>query len=412
MLFSYSRYRWCLSLIVLLSLSIAPTATPQTVPPTAPKMTSTKISPVAALERFFTTPAASADWFTPDFIAAIPLAQIDKIINQLKQELGTFESIRPEGDEFILQFSRGSVPTLIELTDTGKIQGLLFKPPIPKVANLAAAIEAFKPLPGKVSILVKQGDRIRASLNPDESLGVGSAFKLAVLNVVKSQIAAKKITWSTIVPLQSAYKSLPSGRLQDWPEGTVLTVQTLAAMMISESDNTATDHLIQLVGRENIEAITPKNTPFLMTRELFQLKAKSNAAILQRYRQANLPERRKILQSLAQQPLPNGAEFGTAQVKALDLEWFFTPKELCQLIDRLTDLPLMGIQPGIAPPKNWQKIAYKGGSEGGVLNFTTAVQAKNGEKYCVVATWNHNQPLDETKFVTLYSGLLSVLQKP
>jgi beta-lactamase class A len=413
----FNRFdRWLLNLgllsLSLISLLLAPisTATPPpttppiTVPP--PKMNSQKVTPEAALARFFTTDSASADWFTPDFIAAIPITQIQQIVDQVKQELGTFETIQPDGDEFTLKFSKGSIPALIELTPDGKISGLLFKPPVAKVANLDAAIDNFKALPGKVSVLVKQDN----TLSPDDALGVGSTFKLAVLQVLKSQIAAKKLTWETIVPLQAKYKSLPSGRLQNWPDGSVLTVQTLAAMMISESDNTATDHLIQLVGRENIEAITPKNRPFLMTRELFQLKAQKNAPTLQRYRQANLQERRSILAELAQQPLPNGAEFGSSQVKALDLEWFFTPEELCQIIDQVADLPLTGIEPGIAQPKDWQKIAYKGGSEGGVLNFTTALQAKNGQKYCVVATWNHDQPLNETKFVSLYASLLDLLK--
>ncbi len=138
--------------------------------------------------------------------------------------------------------------------------------------------------------------------------------------------------------------------------------------MISESDNTATDHLIQLVGRENIEATTPQNQPFFMTRELFQIKASGNKALLERYRKGNLAQKRTVLAELAKLSLPNVSEFEGVQPNALDVEWFYTPAQLCDRIDRLFNLPLMSINPGIAQSKDWQKVLFKGGSEPGVMN--------------------------------------------
>jgi beta-lactamase class A len=279
-----------------------------TPPPNPPKIVSAKLSPAQVLERFFTTDRVSADWFTPEFLQAVPIAQMEAIITQLKQELGAWESTVPEAEGFTLKFKQGTVSAQIALTPDGKISGVFFSPPRQKIASLTSAIEQFKALSGKVSVLVMEGKTVRASLNPTTALGVGSAFKLAVLDVLQSQIAAKKLTWQTIVPLQARFKSLPSGKLQTWPDGTALTVQSLAALMISESDNTATDHLIQFVGRENIEATTPQNQPFLMTREIFQLKAKGNKALLERYRKGNLAQKRIILAELAKLPLPNVAD--------------------------------------------------------------------------------------------------------
>jgi beta-lactamase class A len=381
-----------------------------TPPPNPPKIVSAKLSPAQALERFFTTDRVSADWFTPEFLQAAPIAQIEAIITQLKQELGAWESVVPEAEGFTLKFKQGTVSAQIVLTPDGKISGIFFSPPRQKIASLTSAIDQFKALPGKVSVLVMEGKTVRASLNPTTALGVGSAFKLAVLDVLQSQIAAKKLTWQTIVPLQARFKSLPSGKLQTWPDGTALTVQSLAALMISESDNTATDHLIQLVGRENIEATTPQNQPFLMTREIFQLKAKGNKALLERYRKGDLAQKRIVLAELAKLPLPNVAEFEGVQPNALDVEWFFTPAQLCDRIDRVFDLPLMGINPGIAQLQDWQKVLFKGGSEPGVLNLTTGLQAKNGQRYCVVATWNSDRPVDDAKFAGLYAGLIDFLK--
>ncbi|MBE9028305.1 serine hydrolase [filamentous cyanobacterium LEGE 11480] len=397
----------CLSIAALANLFPGIVIAQEAAPP--PQTVTPKITPAAVLTRFFQTDEVKADWFTPEFLAAVPLPQVQGIIQQIKQ-LGQFESVQAAADGFVLQLSQVTIPAKIALTADGKISGLLFSPPTQNLASLEAAIAQFKQLPGQVSVLVRAGKTPIAALNSTQRLGVGSAFKLAVLDVLQSQIAEQKLTWQTVVPLQSQFKSLPSGKLQTWPDGALLTVQTLAALMISESDNTATDHLIQLVGRENLEAMAPPNRPFLMTREFFQLKSPSNQGLLNYYRQGNLEQQRSVLTALAKRPLPDVAEFTGDKPQALDVEWFFSATELCQLIDRVADLPLTRINPGVAAAQDWQQVAFKGGSEVGVLNFTTQVRSPDGRIYCMAATWNHNQAINQTRFASLYGGILNILQ--
>jgi hypothetical protein len=76
---------------------------------------------------------------------------------------------------------------------------------------------------------------------------------------------------------------------------------------------------------------------------------------------------------------------------------------------KVSDLPLMSINAGVALPTEWDRVAYKGGSEPGVLNFTTEVE-KGGKHHCVVATWNAKGRLDEMRFVTMYRQVLSSLK--
>ncbi|MEO1561424.1 MAG: hypothetical protein AAFS12_18030, partial [Cyanobacteria bacterium J06632_19] len=145
-------------------------------------------------------------------------------------------------------------------------------------------------------------------------------------------------------------------------------------------------------------------------KELFTLKGSQNRKFLQRYRQGDEKQRRQILAELANQPLPDVNEFIETNPNALDVEWFYNAEELCQLIEEVADLPLMSINPGIANPKDWEQIAFKGGSEPGVINLTTWLKGKNGKQYCVVATWNNsNAPVDEGKFATLCGGVISFL---
>ncbi|MBW4623507.1 MAG: serine hydrolase [Cyanosarcina radialis HA8281-LM2] len=367
------------------------------------------MTPQAAIDRLFTTKEIQADWFTAAFSAQVPAVQVQQIVNSIKEQLGDYQKVEAENGGYLVILERGSVPTQIALDADGKIAGLLFQPPRSNAISLPEAIAKFKELPGKVSFLVLEGKSEKAALNAEVSLGVGSAFKLAILNVLKSQIATGKRSWRDVVELQSQAKSLPSGVLQTWPDGSLLTVQTLASLMISQSDNTATDTLLYLVGRENVEAIASRNRPFLTTREFFVLKSSKNQDLLKQYRAGSESEKRAVLDEVKKRSLPDISEFEGNPV-ALDVEWFFTAEELCKLMENVADLPLMSINPGVVNPKDWERVAFKGGSEPGVLNFTTWLQAKNGKTYCVVATWNHTSTVDDAKLMNIYSAAIAGLK--
>jgi beta-lactamase class A len=367
------------------------------------------VMPKAALERLLTTEPVQADWFSSEFLAHVPISQVQQIISSLKQGLGDYQKVEAQGKNYIVVFAGGYVPTQIALDGNGKITMLLFQPPVAQSKSLEEAIAEFKTLPGKVSFLVQEGKSERAALNANTPLAVGSAFKLAVLQALKLQIAADKRSWGDVFELKSEWKSLPSGVLQTWPDGSLLTLQTLSALMISQSDNTATDSLINIVGRQAIESITPRNIPLLTTREFFVLKSAKNQELLKPYLDSKIQQKRAILQSLAQKPLPDVSEF-TGNPVALDIEWFFTAQELCDLIEQVADLPLMSINPGVANAEDWERVAFKGGSESGVINLTTWLKAKNGKQYCVAATWNHDAPLEESRFVAIYGSAIAGLK--
>jgi len=214
-------------------------------------------SPKAAIERLFTTQPLQANWFAPTFLNQVPLSQVQQMITDLKRRLGNYQGVVSEGKAYRVVFERGSVPTQIVLDGEGRIAGLLFQSPRSKPITLTAATAAFKALPGQVSFVVLEGKSQRAALKATTPLAVGSAFKLAVLAALKSQIASGQHTWSEVVQLQPDWKSLPSGFLQTWPQGSPLTLHTLAALMISQSDNTATDGVIQILDRAAIEAMAP-----------------------------------------------------------------------------------------------------------------------------------------------------------
>jgi hypothetical protein len=92
-------------------------------------------------------------------------------------------------------------------------------------------------------------------------------------------------------------------------------------------------------------------------------------------------------------------------------EWYVPAERLCELIEAVAGLPPMQINPGVAARADWQDIAFKGGSEIGVLNLTTRVTGKDGTRYCVVASWNDTKAIDETRATGAYASLLAALAR-
>jgi beta-lactamase class A len=401
---------FALALSVLLALpvpsavALPPAATPVTLAQAA------NLNPAQRLESLFTA-ELEAEWFAPAFLQQIPFSQIQPLIGQLRQTLGPLQRVEAVADGYRLTFAEGTVPAQIRLDEQGQIVGLFFGPPELAV-SLAEAVAAIEAFPGEASLLVLAGDEVLAAVAADQPLAVGSAFKLAVLAAVQRAITADRLQWDTVVQLQREWRSLPSGLLQDWPPGSALTVETLATLMISLSDNTATDALIAVVGRDAVEALSLRNRPFLTTREFFALKNPANSDALAAFRNGDLAAQRQVLVDLAIAPLPPASLFDGDPV-ALDVEWFFSTRELCALMTEARDQPLMQVNPGVANPEDWETISFKGGSEPGVLNLTTALTDPDGRTYCVSATWNDpTQRLDETALSLLYSGLLQTLSAP
>jgi Beta-lactamase enzyme family len=366
-----------------------------------------QITPTAALERLFAAPAPQSEWFADSFLTQVPLSQIEQIITSFRSSLGNYQAVQPDGENYVIVFEKGKVAAQIVLNSAGQIAGLLVQPKSEAIAP-AAAIQQLQALPGQTNLLILEDNTELAAHNANHPLAVGSTFKLAVLAALRQQIEQRKHSWGEVVKLRSEDQSLPSGILQTWFDGALLTVQSLATLMISQSDNTATDALIHLVGREEVEAFAPRNRPLLTTREFFALKNPENAALLGQYRAKDW----SVLAELAAAPLPDASLFGDKPI-ALDVEWFFTPRELCGLMRQVAELPLMSVNPGggLVKPDQWRRVSFKGGSEPGVVNLTTSLEAVNGKTYCVSATWNNqDEVVNETSFFTLYSGIIEGLR--
>ena len=94
----------------------------------------------------------------------------------------------------------------------------------------------------------------RAGFNATQSMPAASTIKIPVMVEVFRQLQTGKFDLDRRVTLLARDKDWGSGELCDAPAGTQYSITDLLEKMIDISDNTATNMLIRLVGRRNINA--------------------------------------------------------------------------------------------------------------------------------------------------------------
>jgi beta-lactamase class A len=389
-----------------------------------------------ALIAFWNAEAEAETIFSPRFLAAVPPTQIKAIAANVRAELGRARGVRqivPDAAAaaaVTYAFERGEldVRLAVEPTSPHLVQGLLITASRRADDSFAALADEFRRLPGAASFAVARlgaaTPALVAGSDPDRPLAVGSVFKLWLLAELSRQIGAGERRWADVAPL--SHKSLPSGFLQDWPAGAPITLHSLAALAISQSDNSASDTLLHLLGRERVEAALPalgaadpRNRPFLSTREAFALKG-GDRALAGRWQAADATARRKLLGDLAALPLAQ-IDIGRLQAGPNQIdtaEWFASPTQLVQTLDwlrrngRPEALDILAINPGLgqAAARRFSYWGYKGGSEAGVVAMAFLIRRQSGAWYAVAGAWNDPEALvDESRFALLLGRAIALL---
>ena len=268
------------------------------------------------------------------------------------------------------------------------------------------------------------GEAIYSYGDPAKPYALGSAFKLYVLAALSRAVSEGRLAWDDVVPLDA--KSFPSGIMQTWPDGTPVTLQTAAILMISISDNTATDLVMRTVGRDAVEAEMRasghagggKTPPFLTTREMFSLKAGDMG---EAYAAADVAERRAMLETLDSDELTRKRvmEVFTSGTPVLieDIEWFASMRDELGLMRLLADLPedtarrIMSVNTALseAEREGWSYVGYKGGSEAGVRNLSWLLRDGDGRWYMLaISQMDPASEIDTTALLMIAKRILTL----
>lgn len=286
---------------------------------------------------------------------------------------------------------------------------------------------------GTFSILFKEmnGDNIY-SFQDNERHALGSVFKLYILATILEKTKSKNLSWNKKYRIKDKLKSLPSGDMQNLKEGTSVKLIDFAKKMISISDNTAADHLLNIVTKDSVENLLTQyslnsfaedNSPFLSTLEMFKTRAYFSDLDVDKF----IRSTREIRQQMVDQtPFKNRDELqkkleGRNRPFIIkNVEWFATPKDICSLynwMDNQNDLnfrKIISMNTPIVDIKSsnrWRFAGYKGGSELGVLEMSYLLEDKSGKKYCLyVGQNNEKQAIDEDNFFAIVEEIFKFLE--
>jgi beta-lactamase class A len=355
------------------------------------------------------TPSAVAPHFSAAFLKAVPATTLAATLADLATVDAPFtlRSTEPgsQGTLSAIVSSRRKLFFRILLAPNSEgtvLNGLLLQlapeadPELQSFAGISARLSALAKTTAayvaEVGDMGTTGCTTKYDLRADQPMPLGSLFKIYVLGAVAAKVASGAATWADTITVDEAFKSLPSGTLQNQPAGTKVSIEAAATAMISISDNTAADHLLHFATRAQVEAALTAmghskpalDIPFLSTRELFQLKISATPDERAAYLAATPEMRRQLLdQVYAARALPELAAVAawTSPIAIDQLEWFATPSDVCRAYAALkasadgpTGAPLYGIlakNPGInIDPKQFSYAGFKGGSEPGVLTLS------------------------------------------
>ncbi|HXH16715.1 MAG TPA: serine hydrolase [Sphingomonas sp.] len=370
-------------------------------------------------------------YFAASFRDKVPAAQLSVIAAQLKASLGdpqkieAFTATSAWSADLTMGYARGtaSVRLVIDPAPPHAATGLLITGTAPRGDSLAKLEAEFRALPGASGFgLYALGDAkplILNGYNSDRAAPLGSAFKLWVLAELARQVAAGEREWNLVVTLGPP--SLPSGVLQTWPERSPMTFQTLASMMISISDNTATDTLLTALGRDKVDALAASaggSVPVMTTREMFAIKA--DKTLTAAWTKGTPAQRRALLSTTAARiagTTLDASVFAGKPVAIDTVEWFASPAAMAGLLDRLrtadpTTRAILAINSGTDPAiaARFRYVGFKGGGEPGVITLNYLVQAKDGRWYAATGNWHRSDgPVNEARFAGLMGRALALL---
>lgn len=380
--------------------------------------------------------------FSPDFIKALPEDHFHNLIADILSTIGNcIDTHKVDGNEqkATYQFISNSTRYVAfafsidenDLIDSLQIVDIAF--PDIVIDSWDAAERYVHSSHGHLSITIENfSKKSLYAINGTYLQPLASGFKLYVLGALTDLIRTGFFTWDQTFPIRDEWKSLPTGVMQNLPADQHVSLKTFSEYMIRISDNTATDHLINIIGRSKVESqlqimgnhFESLNKPFLTTSEMFKIKWASPLNIIDAFIRGDEWTRRSLLEKEVAAISLNRVGTNGVSMKnpsfIREIEWFGSTNDLCSAMKALKeknspevfDILSKNI-PSLSLGDNsfWSYGGYKGGSEPGVLTATYLVQNKNSEWGCIALAWHdENQNINQWVFFDFASKLLKLTE--
>lgn len=384
------------------------------------------------------TAADATQHLAESFLQQVPIEQLVAVFEQVRSFAPlTITAITESTPTTMAATVEAKTPfhLRIGLQQDGKIEALLFAPKPPPHDPASSFDEAYADLNAVstnnhvlAATVVDNRCQPQFERNSTQPAPMGSAFKLYVLAAVADAVERGDLAWDDELTITDEVKSLPSGVLQNAPSGTRITVRETAEKMISISDNTATDMLIDAVGVTAVETTIASIgvsdpdglVPLATTKQFFQLGWGTNTDLRDKWTTATSAQRREILAAL-----PAGVEGVTGVTTPqwpAGVDWFASAIDLCHvhvaLQQRATKSfgePIRAIlskNPGLPDAAaNFRYTAFKGGSAPGAVTFSSYAERADGTPVVSVIQVAAREPFDEGTTYGPAADFLTLLSK-
>lgn len=377
--------------------------------------------------------------FAPSFLEAVSAAELPVVFDQVRSQAPLLVTAISGESNTLSATVSSEQPLVLDLSvdSDGLMDGLTLRPD--PLADRPPP-EDFEQIDAELSEVADEHHLLAARVEDgvcvpvfetaaDESAPIGSAFKLYVLGALVDAVEGGDLAWDDDLTITDPVKSLPSGTLQEEPDGTTVTVQGAAAAMISISDNTATDMLIDAIGVEQVEAVyadmglqDPDGlTPLLTTKQLFQLGWGDDKDARSRWSSADTQQQRAILADLA----PGVEDVDPATVTNPQwqggIDYFATASDLCSAHVALQERaetppgePVRGIlssNPGLpSAAEQFDYLGFKGGSAPGQLTLAWYGEVGDADMVAVIQVAG-DSPVDPNVVFGPASDTLQLLRQ-
>ncbi|WP_329236110.1 serine hydrolase [Streptomyces sp. NBC_00111] len=275
-------------------------------------------------------------------------------------------------------------------------------PPVRTWEDLERALEQ----PGVTwSALVTRADGGAAETlyakDADRPMPNGSSYKLYLMRALAEAVAAGSVRWDDEVTVRPALRSLPTGDMQELPDGSRVPVRETAYKMIAMSDNTAADLIQDLLGRDAVERAVVAGghsepallRPFLTSHEVFEIGWGAPETRAE-WASADEAGRRRLLERIAGPMTVRGSDLGTT-VHKLGLDWHMSAWDVSRVLTALAEDgaadpsgvvdDILTAYPGVpVDSARWPRVVFKGGSCPGVMMFCWLLEDPDGVRYTLV----------------------------
>ncbi|MFE3518456.1 Cpe/LpqF family protein [Streptomyces sp. NPDC059166] len=286
-------------------------------------------------------------------------------------------------------------------------------PPVRAWDDLARAMEQ----PGVTwsALVTRAAGEETATLyakDADRPMPNGSSYKLYLMRALAQAVTAGTVRWDDEVTVTPALRSLPTGDMQELPDGTRVPVRETAYKMIAMSDNTAADLIQDLLGRDAVERAVEEGghrqpallRPFLTSHEVFEI-GWGDPGRRAAWAVAGEAGRRQLLGTVAGPLTVRGSDLGPT-VHQLGLDWHMSAWDVQRVLDGLAEDgvrdgsgvvdEILTAYPGVPVDRaRWPRVVFKGGSCPGVMMFCWLLEEHDGVRYTVVL----QQSADDQKLI-------------